>query len=198
MSSNYGTETQEHLRHWEEILHAWCDVIDRLCVIMMPSDRPWWASEIGNAGLIAAASIQCNVACFLETTVNREDRKGPCDLWLKFRNEPKKQYGSEQEFVELKLDDSGLESVSTWKLDEAMADARTIKEEQCRARIGACIYKITGQSPTIDISTLIRRFKETLDPHAIAWSFPESARVIADDSRYHLGAILVLKKVDNP
>ena len=195
MTPNCGVETREQLDHWKKILHKWCNIIDRLSPIMIPDDRPWWESEKANAGLIAAAAIECNIACFLETSVKRGGGRGISNLWLKFRSERGRPYGSEQEFVELKLDGAHDGRISTVKFEEAMGDAQAIKEDECRAKIGACLYKISGQSPTLDISALIRRFREILDhPHAIAWSFPECTRPVHTDQKYHLGAVLVLKK----
>ena len=56
--------------------------------------------------------------------------------------------------------------------------------------------QIGGQSGSLDISALIQQFKQVLNPDAIAWSFPECAgRVLAEDERYHLGAVLVLRNV---
>jgi len=194
MSPTFGVKTQEPLSHWEEILNKWCDIIDRLSPIMMPDDRPWWESERANAGLIAAAAIDCNIACFLETSVKRGNGAGIADMWLKFRSELRGEYGSQQELVELKIDDAHDDRISTGNFEEAIRGAQAIKEDECRAKIGACLYKISGQSQTLDISALIRRFWETLNPDAIAWSFPECARPVHTDQIYHLGAVLVLKK----
>ena len=89
---------------------------------------------------MASAAIQCNIACFLKTSVKKGDGSGKSDLWLKFRSETEDLYGSEQELVELKIDDADDNCISVWELEEAMLDAQAIKEN-CRTRIGACLYK---------------------------------------------------------
>jgi hypothetical protein len=196
MSPTFGVKTQEPLSHWEKILDKWCKIIERLSPIMMPNDRPWWESEKANAGLIASAAIESTIPCFVETTVNIGDQRKICDLWLKFRSEPNDGYGSEQEFVELKLDEARDGHIRSERFEAAMrqAEAINIVEIKGRARIGACLYRISGQSLALDISALIRRFWEILRPDAIAWSFPECAGCIHTDNIYHLGAVLVLKK----
>src|SRR5437870_2212746 len=91
------------------------------------NQRPWWDTEVAQAGLLSSAAIQCGYASLVESSGTKAGA-GRSDLWVQFG--PETTEGENQEFLELKLHKTPLtvrdRVVGAEMLDAAINDVRIV------------------------------------------------------------------------
>lgn len=187
-SLDSGASVQPPLQHWHDVLLHWCNLVERLCHLA-PRAVPWWQNEVTNTALLAAAAIQCGHVALVETSIAKRERSGRSDLWVQFGVQETQ--GAQEECVEVKFENYEGRGTDE-KLRAALDDARKITLP-CRARIGACFFKIINPESFETVTTDIARI---CGADALAWSFPACVRDLEEKpGRGVPGVVLAMKVV---
>lgn len=167
----------ERLSRWKPILERWCAITEQWCEVAQP-DRPWWHLEMSNAGLLAAAALQCGCASLVESSVPKVNgQTGRSDFWLKFPS-------GDESFCEFKICHLGSGPLSFEKLNQACRDAVAVNWPATE-KIGVCLFMFHSDSPLDDakIKAAIDQIWTDGRLDAVAWAFPECIRDIPGDGR---------------
>ena len=196
-----GVCTAPRLKHWDEILLRWCAIVEQHCRIAGPGDVPWWNNEVANAGLVAAAAIQCGYPALVESPSKKGGSSGRLDLWVQFGMQ-KQGTHTEEECVEFKVanhDSSSRECDCQKHLYNAVNDARKITTS-CRNKIGACVYKVIyepdSKTTDEDLARTQQQIRDNCPHDALAWAFPTCVRNVPEKGGWIVpGIVLAMKCV---
>lgn len=186
------------------VLKSWIETVVEYSKLV-EGDVCWWYNERANISVLAGATWRVNGWAAIEefSTQKHSDLKaiatGRCDLFITNTQES---FAIEAKQAWQKIGKRVVDKYNTakTKFNESWVDASKLSREEGGIRLGACFI-----SPTLPLKDTtdedykdilldwINGLQNELNADALAWVFPESARLQKSDERVFPGACLALK-----
>lgn len=189
---------------WTPIFEAWINEIDKSIINSSGLEAAYVHAEQANITLFSHAALNCGLSVILELLGGKRSDRSDARLDLCIFSRDTIDL-VESKFAEFEIESHPRPTILKSRIDRALDEVARYENNSSRIfssgrkirRVGLCfISPFTNKEDFIDNSNLDRLLtyiRDYIQPDAIAWTFPESAKGFKYWGRTHPGVIVFAK-----